>query len=53
MQEIRIKGVKPQVHREIKNIAKNSGVTISTLLKSHLPKIIEQYPDKYRQEYQD
>lgn len=51
--EIRIKSVRPQIHEQLINISKNSGVSLSSLLKSHLPRIVESYPEKMKQPYVD
>jgi hypothetical protein len=46
--EIRSVGVPDTVFTELKLIAKNSGVTLTELLKPHLPKIVESYPERLR-----
>lgn len=48
LQEIRITGVSPKLHSEIKNIAKYDDVTISQLLKPHLRRLVESYPKHAR-----
>ena len=47
--EIRVKGVSEKTKTDIVNIAKNSGVTISQLLKPKIREIADSYPDKMRQ----
>lgn len=51
--EIRIKSVREDVHTDLINIAKNSGVSLSSLLKPHLQKIVETYPERMKQPYID
>lgn len=46
--EIRIRGVGKPVHEDLINISKNVGVNLSDLLKPHLQKIADSYPDKYK-----
>lgn len=42
--EIRIRNVRPELHEEITNIAKNSGHTLSGFLRFELHKIAKAYP---------
>ena len=46
--ELRITGISPKTLNDINNIAHNSGVTISNLLRPHIPKIVESYPEGMR-----
>lgn len=46
--EIRITGVSPEVHRDLINISKNESVNLSDLLKPHLRKIRDTYPESMR-----
>jgi hypothetical protein len=43
--ELRIQGVSDKTRLEVINIAKHLGVTISTLLRPEISKIIASYPD--------
>ena len=47
--EIRIYGVPAPIHEQLRNIAKNEGANdLSALLKPHLRKIVESYPERMR-----
>jgi hypothetical protein len=46
--ELRIYGVANIIYDQISNIAANSGVGMSALLKPHLRKIIDSYPEHMR-----
>lgn len=46
--EIRITGVSQKTLNDAKNIASNSGVTISALLKPEVTKIIASYPESMK-----
>jgi hypothetical protein len=41
--ELRVRGVGNQTKQDLNNIAKNLGITISDLVKSHLPHITDSY----------
>lgn len=41
---IRIKHVPPTVHEELLNICKNRGITLNSMLKPELRKIVDSYP---------
>lgn len=45
---IKITHVSPKVHEEIKNIADNVGVSVSSFLKPKLREIADSYPEKMR-----
>lgn len=45
---IMIRHVAPDVHADIKMVAKNTGVTLSALLKPHLRIIRDSYPEYLR-----
>lgn len=47
--ELRIQGVSATTHDQLKNIAKNSGVTISAFLRPKLKDILNSYPDRMKQ----
>lgn len=51
--EIRIKHVTPQMREDLRNIAKNIGVTLSAMLKSKLRDIRDSYPEHLRKPYKD
>jgi len=42
--EIRITNIPPEVLKDLRNIAKNSGITLSAFLKPKLRKITAEYP---------
>jgi hypothetical protein len=47
--EIRITGVPADIHSQLHNIAKNEGHNnLSAILRPHLRKIVESYPEKMR-----
>lgn len=46
--EIRVKGVPPVIKQDLKNIAKNTGTTLSQLLKPHLREIRDSYSEDMR-----
>jgi hypothetical protein len=43
--EVRVQCTSPTLVKNLRNIAKNSGVTLSALLKPHLQKICDSYPE--------
>lgn len=49
--EIRIAGVSEKVHFELTNIAENLGIYLTDLLKPHLRKIAESYPEEMRKPF--
>jgi hypothetical protein len=51
--EIRIYGVSPKLKTDLYNIAKNTGVTLASLLKPKLREIAESYPTQMKQEVKD
>lgn len=46
--ELRITGISPKVFNEVNNIAGNSGVTMSNLLRPEISKIVSSYPEWMR-----
>lgn len=46
--EIRIRGISSKVMEDVKNIAHNSGLNMSTLLKPEITKIVNSYPERMR-----
>lgn len=45
---LEIKNVPKETKETLRNIAENTGLTLSGLMKSHLPKIIDSYPPHMR-----
>lgn len=45
---IMIKGVPNKLKSELKNISKNSGLTLAALLKPKLREIVESYPEQMK-----
>lgn len=50
--ELRLKGVSKSLKAEIRNISKNSGVTMSGFLKTKIREIVESYPPHMRRPIQ-
>jgi hypothetical protein len=48
LNEIRITNLSSKTFSDIKNIAENSGVTMSNLLRPQITKIAESYPDRMK-----
>lgn len=46
--EIRVRNVNKNIVQQIDNIAANMGITRNDLMKTELPKIIQNYPERYR-----
>jgi len=46
--EIRITNIPPEVLKDLRNIAKNSGITLSAFLKPKLRKITAEYPPEMK-----
>ncbi len=46
--EIRIRNVPKQIRIDLENIRDHSGETISSILRSKLPDIIDSYPPHYK-----
>jgi hypothetical protein len=46
--ELRITGVPEEILDQLHNIAKNEGNNLSAILKPHLRKIVESYPERMR-----
>ena len=44
LSEIRISGIKPQLHAELMNISDNLGVTVSSLIKPKIQEFVNSYP---------
>lgn len=51
--EIRIQGVPPTVHQQIKNIANWKGMDMSTFLRPELRDIAAKYPDHIKNQQPD
>jgi hypothetical protein len=45
---IRITGVSPKKHQQLINIASHLGITVEQLIKTHMQKVVEEYPIKFR-----
>jgi DNA polymerase III delta prime subunit len=46
--ELRIRRFSPSLKKDLKNIAENTGITLTSLLKSELRKLAESYPEKMK-----
>jgi len=46
--EIRITSVPPKIKEDLKNIAKNEGISLAHLLKPKLREIRDSYPERMR-----
>lgn len=44
LSEIRISGIKPQLHEELMNISNNLGVTVTSLIKPKIQEFVNSYP---------
>lgn len=51
--EIRIQGVPPTVHSQIKNIAKWKGMDMSTFLRPEMRDIAAKYPEHIKNPHQE
>jgi hypothetical protein len=51
--ELRLRGVSKEVKEDLINIAKNSGLTLSALLKPRLRDIRDSYPENLRRGYRN
>ncbi len=48
LHEIRIVQVPDKIHTQLNNIKEHLGMSLTSIIKPHLAKIIESYPEEYR-----
>lgn len=51
--EVRIRGVGNALKKEVENISKNLGISVSQLLKPVLRTFVDGQPEKLKREYQE
>jgi predicted DNA-binding protein len=46
--ELRLRRISPTLKKDLKNIAKNTGITMASFIKSKLREIVDSYPEQMK-----